>query len=202
MVVKHQELIVSTAKTPYEWEQARSYIAEGVWKWYRCLPTPLPRIVIIAKQKDTIFGTLALYFSKGDEPFPLEEIYKFDDKKMPYPFRRSEVVQYGRWIATAPGVSRYLLYASAVIGLRAGCIYGLAEVKPKIALRLREIGIAVHDVPAEVNQKNIPQAIRPYYELTPSPFPCMVNLQQKRELLEPFVLKAVRENAVVVDEFL
>lgn len=190
------------AKTPDERGRAARFIAESIEKWYQCSPMPLPAIVIIAEQRGAIVGTVSLCFGNDDVPFPLENIYSFDYGMIHFPFRRIEIVQCSRWIATVPEVAPCLLYASALAGLRAGCLYGLAEVKPKIAERLKEIGVELYPVPATVDHKSIPLAIRSYYEIPPPPFPIMVRLAQKRDLLRPRLADLLFRRDVVMDEFM
>lgn len=184
-------VVLSIAHTDKQRKLAAEFIARELKRWYQCLPTPLPETVIIAESGCEIVGSIISYFSEDDAPLPLEAIYEFDYHKLPFPFDRKHVVQFSRWITIAEGVSRFLLHAAIKHALSRGRSYGMGETKPRIADIFASMGITLHHFPAIIRTQNIPEEIRPYYEIPPKPTPCMLSLDGSRDVLEPEVLQAV-----------
>jgi len=180
-------------------KDAEVFISNALRQWYQCRSISLSPTMIIARINGAIVGTVALYLSVHDSLFPMEDIYDFDYQNMPLPFNRDRIVQFGRWIASAEGVSRALLYASAIAGIAKGCQYGLAEVKPKIAEVLSGIGVKLYFPSYRLRLDKIPEAIRPYYDLPPAPMPCMVDLEQKKGLLEGYISEKISEGQIIMD---
>jgi hypothetical protein len=194
-----EPIILDWMGNEVEREAATKFVTNALRKWYQCDPTLLPDDVIVARVGNEIVGTLAVFFRKGEESLSLENIWQFDYGQ--FNLNKENAMQFGRLIATVDGVSRPLLYASAMSGINRGFTHGIAEVKPRVAEVLSEIGVIMYYPATVLHSENIPEPIRPYYETPPMPNLCIVNLAQKAELLKGDILKAISAGKLVLNLF-
>src|SRR5579872_6308699 len=132
---------IEIASNEEDYRNAVRLIESVIRRWYGCLPPEPPKTIVVAKHGSEVIGTSALEFSNGEEPLSIESIYEFDRARTPWPFDRPRIVQFGRWAATMKDISGVLIYASTVFALNHGKIWGVSEVKDRIAERFSELGV-------------------------------------------------------------
>lgn len=170
-------LVIHVAKTEEQRNKALAFIKEVAWRSHKSAPPPPPQILLVASEGEVIQGTMSLDF--GDNgPLPLETIWTFNQAETPFPFIRSKLVQFGRWMAVSSGLSLTLVYAAACFSRAHGKECIVCEVKPPVFNRLAHSGIHLSPLRnAQLVLERIPQEGRPYYTTKPLPYPYMVGVQ-------------------------
>lgn len=187
-----EPIVIGTAATARERAEAMDFIRETAFRWYRCSPPPPPQLIFTARQTGAVVGSISLDCAGETESFSLEEIHEMVYAESPWPFRRSRLVQYGRWMAKVKGISAAMIYASAVHALSLGKDYGFGETKPLIVPILEKFGLDVRLIPTrKIFIEKISEESRGYYLENPPPVIFMLNLAQVRTALEPEVFRAI-----------
>ncbi|OHA52160.1 MAG: hypothetical protein A3A97_04590 [Candidatus Terrybacteria bacterium RIFCSPLOWO2_01_FULL_40_23] len=175
---KDKIFLIRLAKNHKEKRDAQEFISQIALSRYQATPPPLPEILFIAYENGKIVGTLGFDTASKQDILPLEKIWQFDPNKTPFPFEREMIVQYGRWTAIKPEVSRALSYTATIFARTLGKKIIMFEAKPSSARRLQTLGARAQLVPATLLIKNIPEDGRPYYSANPAPKLYMLDLME------------------------
>ncbi len=162
--------------------EAVSFIETQMRNIYDCEPPKTKGVICIARDNDSIVGSIVLYGIEEGARFPLEDCYDFHLSDCPFPFRKSNVVQVGRWIAIRPNVSHLLLQASFQMAYDMGKRYALIEAKPYSAKRLLELGFNCQEIPdATLLEDNVRKIVgedgMKYFTQPPKPTLYMIELK-------------------------
>lgn len=159
-----------------------NFVRRIMAKQYHCDIYPLPRTVFVAEREGEVVGAIALSFSSG-EAFHLEDIYKLKYDTFPGEFKREEIVQLGRLVATVANVPVALLRASIAYALEKGCRWGIGEVKPSVFRWYTRLGVKLVSLGGEMELGEVPETIMPYYLLPPPPIPVVISLAETQTVL-------------------
>lgn len=197
---KNNPIVISLVTDIQERQRVIAFINKVAFKWHQCFPPPPPPILFVAKQESEIVGTIAFNFGDKNRPLPLERIYGFDYSKTPWPFVREKITQYGRLTAIIPDVAMVISYVTTVYALARGKLYGLAELKDRVAEHQRKIGVKLYLVPgAKLNIDEISEGEKNYYLTSPVPKLYMFSLEQVERDYRKKVTSLIRERKFIID---
>ncbi len=183
-------IIIHRLEDQLKIQESLAFINKIAFQRHGCKPPPAPEILFAAyDQCQKLIGTIALDFSKAGQPLPLEKIWEFDQTKIPFPFIREEIAQYGRWMSDLPGLSIMLLYVATVFAITRKKKYFFAETKPKITKIFLDLEFPIIIIPdAQLALDKIPAEGKSYY-LAGKPDLLMMRL----DLMQAACLKYVTE---------
>ncbi len=124
-------------------------------------------LLLTASQQSDIVGTIALGYGQGKEASFYDA---FDVSAQDLVLFEKRHVEFGRWISlvTRPKVSEILLSTAVVVSLAAGYELAFVQQRPALERILKNTGIRVKRVNAELNLKEVRPADLPFYlEQTP-----------------------------------
>lgn len=196
------ELIIRSVSDGQQRDAVLKAITQAARVRYGCDPPPaLPQLLFAAYEGDTIMGSTSLDFSVDDQPLLLENSWQFNPGETPFPFVRSELVQYGRWWASLAGGQEHvvgtlapaLLYVATVFARSYGKKTCLCEIKPAAVRLLEKFGVEPKEVPGAVfHLERIPPAGRAYYQEKGRPSQLhMIDLVQMEQATQKHV-KAIQ----------
>ncbi len=163
--------------------RVQSFVNHAMRERYGCDAHVLPAHVFLALRGDTLVGSASMSISSGDR-MPFEAIYDVDYASFPGDFSREQVVQFGRWVAKAPGLSLSLLLRSVLWAIGRGYTWGVIEVKPGVCRYLHMMGIRTMPLLGTLLRANIPNNVLQYYLSLPPPLLRVVNLRETARGLE------------------
>ncbi|HEX4961387.1 MAG TPA: hypothetical protein VF173_11150 [Thermoanaerobaculia bacterium] len=167
--------------------RALAFVRRHVRRTYGGIPPP-SQIVLFAERNRRICGTIALDFADSSGRFPLEAIYSIDHSQTPWPFKREEIAQFGKWWTTLPGVAVRLMHAAHAHALAEGKSCGLVEVKPPIVARVAEFGMVLLEVPGAVLQiHGVSARGEGYYATLPLPQLYMFDIRANAAALTRYI---------------
>ncbi len=165
-----------------EQDRARvlSFIREWFWKHHQWVTPPSGGDLLVAYEREEIVGAVNLDFRDSVTPFPLELMYGSEMIRSYFPFfDRERFVQGGRWSATKPNVSRFLLTAIAEHAASRGIEYMLIEAKHYSIERLEQLGIrfiVLYGVRPKYG--HLPIERQKYYADDPPPRLAVIKIEQ------------------------
>lgn len=130
---------------------------------------PPSQILLFAERNRRICGSIALDFADSLGRFPLEAIYRIDHSQTPWPFKREDIAQFGKWWTTLRGIGVCLMQAAHTHALAAGKSFGLVEVKPSIVVKVAGFGMALIEIPRAALQIHEASSRGQGYYTTPPP---------------------------------
>lgn len=173
------EVVIKLVEEGDEYQQAIKFISKVAFQWHRCRPPETKGRLFVAFRGEKIIGTISLDFVGEAQLFPLEEIYEFDEKQAPFPFKRDMIVQFGRWMCIEKNISHLLFYEALVFSRTHGKQYVLSEAKSFIVDRLVEFGFKCYPLHgAQLIKEKISQKNKKYYEERPHPILFMMEIKQ------------------------
>lgn len=160
---------------------------------------PLPEIIFAAMINSDVVGTIALEFSNRNKPLPFEKIFLLNQTNPFHTVLRNESIQYSRWTSTETNVSIMVGYAATCYALECGRFYGWSELKPKVADRLRLLGITVLEIPDAIIQLDqVEGCVKTYYATSPLPKLYRIDLKQVASVFKQRLIKISRQQEFII----
>ncbi len=182
-----QPVSIVPAATARDRRRALGYVRRHVRRLYGGIPPP-SQILLFAERKHRICGTIALDFAEASGKFPVEDIYRIDYARTPWPFERERIAQFGKWWVSAPGVAVRLMHAAHLHALTKGKSVGLVEAKVRIVERVKDFGMTLILVPGAVLQvQGVSARGEGYYASLPLPRLYMFDIRANVAVLARYV---------------
>lgn len=180
--------------------EALAYIEGIARSRHNATPPAPPQVLFAAKKDNDIVGTIGLDMGTSVQPLPLEHIYQFATDLFLHEFDRTQVAQYGRWMASVERISLALAYIATVYALAKGKTRGWFEAKPLIASKLRNIGMELTPIPhTRLLLERVPETGRAYYTEQPEPMIYSMYFEPFKNVLESQINSLTTEGVVAID---
>jgi len=194
---KKEPVVIGPAQGVRERKEVLKYVDEKYMELFNIIPAPT-HYLFVARQGTEIVGSMGTDFGNEEKLLRLERVYRFDPRRTPFPIVRDTIIEYGRWIATVPGISGALLYVATIHALSKGKMYGLCEHVDDVHKAAMKLGIKFHEVPdAKLVPENIPEIGTTFYATPPFPKFYMVDIQQAQSVMEPKMQHLVSKKRIV-----
>jgi hypothetical protein len=122
----------------------------------------------IGLREPTIIGTIGISVWKPTEPIRLARIYDFDWELAPRPILPESIFEYGRLIATRPGISKALIAAASQYALYIGRTSGWCEHTDAVHRICLSFGLSFISVEAPLRENLVAEGDKEFYRSNPS----------------------------------
>ena len=169
----------------HEKQEVVLFVNRAMREEYGCDAHALPATVFIARDSvvpggEALVGAIGMSMGR-DGPLPVEQLFLVDHdafnrglfgcagSAQDMFFHRGEMAQFGRWVASVPGVAAMLIRAAVGHAREHDCAWGIGEAKPAVARHFDRMGIRTVRVPGRAILRNVPPNVLPYYTTAPLP---------------------------------